>query len=1052
MGKNKITIITAALCALISASYANEISTLKEGFETPPDSAKPFTWWHWMNGNISESGIVKDLTAMKETGLGGFHLFTVAPSETAKGKVKYGTPEWNSAFTLAAQKAEALGLDFAFHNCAGFATTAGPAITPEYAMQQLVWTSLRVNPGAKNPQIKKFTVEENKEVPLVFSINGCQPEPHPDKVKWQNEFYTDVAVLAFPTPADEKAESVKPFRLEDWPLKSGYGRQEHFYTNLFPEPDKRAAPHPIKLEDIIDLTSKMSADGTLDWTPPDNRQWTLMRFGYTITGMQNHPAPEGSRGLECDKFSKDAIRFHFAHNVKPILDLANGGGQKRLKALLIDSYEAREQNWTKLMPQEFKARRGYDITKYLPAFAGRVINSTLFTERFLFDMRRTCADMIAENHYAEFTKLCHENNVLSVLEPYGGPSPMDSVQSALTADLLMGEFWTNRTAGRSDLSVKIAASVSDLRGKSIVGAESFTAGRGQKSFEDHPAIFKKQGDYFFTYGLTRTIFHCYAHQPFADSMKPGMSMWVWGSQMHRNNTWWGFAKPWFQYVARAQYILQHGKTQVDIALFYGRNAPSTLSVNIDGIDKSIRQGSFTPMPLKIEGFPIMPEGYDFHVLNDTLIFELTNGGNGDIVHKSSGTVYKLLIVRKEDCMDIDVLKHILNLVKNGATVMMEKPVRTAGLTNFPAADEELKALADAAWQSGTPAKYGKGKIYPADFEPSKVFAQTCVKQDFAFEAKSQENSADEKIYIRYIHKKTDDAEVYFVANLSDVPARLNMTFRAEASALEIWDAETGTSAPAPVWKSNADGTTFAAHNFEKGESKFFVLKRGAKAAAHSTGGIPAGGELLLNKGALYLKTFEDASMLDLSKDWTLSFPKESGCRQNISLPKLISWTEFENFDEKHFSGTALYERTFELPQGALPKDGGIVLNLGKVRIIAKLEINGQDAGILWKEPFNLDVTKFLKEGQNTIKIWVASTFTNRLAGDAELPDDAPARDKAYPDWAFDDTLPRPQTGRKTFYSFEYVKKGTPLTPAGLLGPVELKPYVLRVFDEGLKQN
>ncbi len=1038
---------------------AQDIKEIRENFLNPPDSAKPFTWWHWMNGNISKDGIVKDLEAMKNAGLGGFHLFNVAPKDTAKGKINWGSKEWFDALELAAKKAEELGLDFTYHNSGGFATTASAYLDPKFAMKQLIWTTTRAVGGDSIIKLKDFDFE-NSESPLIYTINASQPEPHPKKLELMKGFCVEVAVIAFPTPANERSSGQLPARLDNWEVKAGFGKRTAHYTVVFPTEDKLDGKEAIKFSEIIDLTDNLGEGGVLKWTAPLGKDWTILRFAYTLTGMQNHPAPDGSRGLECDKFSKEAVNSLYKKGVKPIIDSVNTGGKVPIRAVLIDSYEAREQNWTTSMISEFFNRRSYEIYKYMPAFTGRIIENNGFTERFLFDVRRTFADMIAENHYAEFAKLCHEDGLKFALEPYGFPSPIDSMQSGRSADILMGEFWARRTAGKSDLSVRLAASIADLKGSRIVGAEAFTGG---KAFEDTPESFKKQGDFYFTQGMNRAIFHTFAHQPFADSIKPGMSMWQWGSQIHRNNTWWNQASGWFKYLARAQYLLQQGKRVTDIAMYYGSNTPAIPITQTPDIDEKIRRSNFIPIQLYPEGFPKVPNGHDYHFIDTSFLKEFV-AKDGFVVHKPSGYKYSLIVIKDDERIDIDIFNHILRLVKDGANIMMNRPISASGLKDYPSIDGAVQYMADAlfAKQLDDHFVYGTGRVFPHSMGIEKALEIIKISKDFSFTDVSGKSSD----LVFYIHKVLSNAEFYFITNLGDEKMTGDYTFRTSANkAIEIWDAESAEISYATCIISSTDSSTKIRYSLEAGESKFFVFRKDDAALAQDwyIKGVDKAVENFSDGKNTYLKSYvadtyictDNAEKthsvkfdnipaeIDLSAGWKLSFPKEKGLRQGIDLQTLTSWHTLQAFDEKHFSGTATYEKTFSISEEYLMKNSGVTLDLGAVSDIAEVFVNGKKVSTLWKHPFKVDITKFLKAGENILRVDVTNTFTNRLIGDAELPDDCPERDKAYPDWLFDSSIPRPNTGRKLFCTYNYSMKGKPPLPAGMLGPVRLSPYSIK---------
>ena len=375
---------------------------LAAAFTNPPAQARPHTWWHWMNGNITRAGITADLTAMKQVGVGGAQIFNVSES-IPPGPILFMSPEWRSLVKHAATEADRLGIELCMHNCAGWSSSGGPWITPENAMQMVV-------------------VSETKAAgPQKYSAALPQPET-------RNGYYRDIAVLAFLTPKDD-AKRVPDFRAKAG-YDSKYGQQ--------PSLDAYPTDAVIDRETIIILTSKLSDTGTLSWDMPEG-QWTIQRFGYTPTGAVNAPSPDSGRGLEVDKFSREAFDTHWAGMMGPILkDLGPLAG-KTLNNCLIDSYEVGAQNWTKNFAAEFKARRGYDILTYLPAMTGRVVDSGEVTERFLWDLRRTIGDLFADNYYSYFAEVCRKNGLKASIEPYDGP--FECLLAGRDADIPMGEFW-----------------------------------------------------------------------------------------------------------------------------------------------------------------------------------------------------------------------------------------------------------------------------------------------------------------------------------------------------------------------------------------------------------------------------------------------------------------------------------------------------------------------------------------------------------------------------------------------------------------------------------
>ncbi|MCX7795448.1 MAG: glycosyl hydrolase, partial [bacterium] len=329
----------------------------------------------------------------------------------------------------------------------------------------------------------------------------------------------------------------------------------------------------INPDSVIDLTGYMDESGRLRWNAPIG-EWTILRIGYTTMGTRNHPAAEGGEGLECDKFSKEAMMYHLDKFFGKLLPSLESLASKGMAGILIDSYEVGYQNWTKNLPQEFKSRRSYDLVRYLPAMTGRIVGNAEITERFLWDMRRTFADLMADYYYGSLTDFCHKYGLKSYTEPYAfgsGPglesnAPFDEIQIGSRVDVPMGEFWVARDDAH-ERSVKMAASVAHIYGKRIVGAESFTGEPSASSWQEHPYLMKSLGDFMFTRGLNQIIFHTYAHQPHP-TVKPGMTMGPFGCMFNRNNTWWNQGRKWLEYLRRCQYMLQQGSFVGDIPVSY----------------------------------------------------------------------------------------------------------------------------------------------------------------------------------------------------------------------------------------------------------------------------------------------------------------------------------------------------------------------------------------------------------------------------------------------------------------------------------------------------
>lgn len=270
-------------------------------------------------------------------------------------------------------------------------------------------------------------------------------------------------------------------RLADWQKKT-----DNVFGVMGVSTDPSGNRKPaIKLEAMVDVTTFMDKDGVLRWKAPAGN-WTLLRIGYTPKGELNRSAPDTGVGLECDKYNPAAIDFHFNKMMENLLPTLKPLTQKGKVGLLIDSYEVGMQNWTAQFPQAFQKRTGYSLLNYLPTLTGRIVGDVDTTERFLWDFRRTQADLMADNYYGRFRELCHQQGIIAYTEPYDR-GPMEEMQIGARVDVNMGEFWNGLSSlFQNNLTMhrttKLAASIAHINGKNagggtpanpqIVGAES----------------------------------------------------------------------------------------------------------------------------------------------------------------------------------------------------------------------------------------------------------------------------------------------------------------------------------------------------------------------------------------------------------------------------------------------------------------------------------------------------------------------------------------------------------------------------------------------------
>ncbi|MDR2849862.1 MAG: hypothetical protein LBW77_04875 [Verrucomicrobiota bacterium] len=731
-----------------TATVAAHVAALADSFAKPAPEFRPWVYWFWNNGNLNKEGVTADLEAMAAVGIGGVLIMDVGQG-APRGPVQFMDEKWREIFRFVISESQRLGIKVNMNNDAGWNGSGGAWITPEESMHILTWS----------------------ETALTAPAAGKIVLPQP---KAQLNYYRDIAVLAFPTPEN-----------------TGTG------TRAFPDqnrqrPTNETAKNPVVArKDIVVLTGRLAADGTLDWQPPAPGNWTLLRIGHTTKNKRVHPAPEGADGLECDKLSVAASVAAFEGQIGKLAAENKNGVGKVFVSTHIDSWENGSQTWTPLMREEFQKRRSYDVLSYLPVFAGYQIDSTGDTEDFLWDFRRTVSEMVLDYHVGTFQRLSHERGLQLSIEAYD-QAPCDFLQFGGMADEPIGEFWTSGASASPKDGIRLSdcrgmASAGHIYGRNVIGAEAFTA-RREERFLRHPGSLKVLGDRAFAEGINRFIFHRYSFQPWLD-VKPGLMMGPWGQHYERTQTWWHLTPAWHAYLARCQFMLRQGRFAADIAYIEPEDSPQ----------------KYTEHP---------KDGYAWDQCGTDAVLQMSVDSAGRLT-LPGGARYEVLVLPATVQMTPVLLKKALDLATLGATVIggPQRPARSPGLLFAKNADA-FQALGDALWGAdAAPAgarTVGKGRfIWGAT--PEAVLAEKGIKPDFVANRK-----------LSQIHRTGTDGEIYFVANPEDVPLTAQATFRATGQP-EIWHPETGRRIAAPVYRNAPDGTTTVALPFAPTESYFVVF-------------------------------------------------------------------------------------------------------------------------------------------------------------------------------------------------------------------------------------
>ncbi len=989
------------LSASAAASLCRAAGSLFEQFAAPPDLARPGVYWYFMDGNQSREGMAADLKAMHEAGLRKA-LFLEVNIGVPRGPVGFMSEAWQNNFAYAVHTAEQLGMEIILGTGPGWSGAGGPWIDPGRSMKHLRASSVEVSGPARFTGL--LPVPEPR-APSAFA--GLSPE----LAKKRQEWYADVAVLAFPTPAKTEPPELLDVKALCETQPYSIWKQVPRYIPArasYPEPPAGATINPAT---VFDLTARLRADGSLDWEIPPG-EWTVMRFAARSTGATTRPAPAPGHGFETDMFNPGGFVYQFQQFHQKLLDKIGPRRPGRgWTGLHLDSWEMSCQNWSANFRTEFRKRRGYDPQPFFLAYTGLIVGSREHTERFLWDLRRTSQELIIENYAKVIRRKAHEHGMYYSNEPYD-MNPAGDIELGAVADIPMCEFWRDQVD--TVYSCIEAVSIAHTMGRSVVRAESFTAPGGH-GYQDNPADLKDQTDWAFAMGINDLIFHTYQHQPLGlAGPKPGMAMGPYGIQWHRNETFWSMVGPYHDYIARCAYLLRQGATVADVLYLVPEGAPNI----------------FLPPDDAMAGTGLLRgrKGYNFDAVSPGILMRQAKADRGQIVFPE-GTSYRLLVLPAAETMTPALLNKIEALVRKGVTVVGTPPVKSPSLSGYPQCDESVRLLAERMWggrevpAQTTERRYGKGciiwggaatqapggeKLYPSYESSTALLRKRGVVPDFETLGP-----------VRYHHRRTRDVDIFFVSNREARPVDVACAFRTDGAAPELWNPVKGTRRTLPRFDVQGD-TVSLPLRFASHESHFIIFNRKTRGA----------------RSPRRAENFPGEQMVaELTGPYEVTFdPAWGGPKAPVRFDELRLWNTDAEEGIRYYSGQAVYRKSFDLPAG-LSDDAQTVLDLGVVQKLTRVKLNGNDLGIVWTPPFRVDITGKLRPSGNRLEVTVANTWVNRLIGDQQ-----PAN-KGVQELRWESGLlsgkPYP-AGRYTFTTAggDYTAT-SPLQDSGLLGPLRL---------------
>ena len=946
--RSSFVVVTLMLLSTIARA-----GTLESDFRDPPREVGVRCWWWWLNSNVTKEAITRDLEAMHDKGFSGAMIFDAGtelrwgPDRNVPNGPQFAGPGWTELYFHALREAQRLDLELGLSIQSGW-NLGGPFVTLDDKAKQITWSEVQVEGPAR--------IERTLPIP-----------------KSNYDYYRDICVLAYPGKVTIARKPISHLAAKSGARELGGSAPDcRFLLDDHPSVD---GEEDAVLEDIVNISEKVDRDGTLRWQAPPG-QWTVLRIGYTPTTAHVATSSDNWKGHVIDYLSSDVFDRYWYRTVDPLLQKAGPLAGTVLKQLETDSWECGGMNWSPGFAADFKRYCGYDIMKYLPVVAGKIIENRAVSNGFLADLRKTIAHCVSENHYRRFAEHAARYN-MGIQPECSGPhaAPLDGITNYKHSDIVMSEFWIpcpHRPRPENRFYIKQASSAAHIYGKQIVGAESFTSLRNPHWAVTPWHDMKPAMDFEYCEGLNLIFFHTFTCSP-KEMGIPGQEYFA-GTHVNPQVTWWDLSQPFMDYMNRIQAVVQRGTFAADVLYYYGDHVPNI------AVHKGFNRAGALP-------------GYDFDVTNEEILLQLKVVDGKVVV--PSGLAYRVLVLPDHKVLSLAVLEKVQTLLKQGATVLGPKPERLVSLVGGESAQRRFHRLADTLWGSD-PATMGQKMIGKGRLvwgQTSRAFLQRDgVAPDF------EVLDVEEQLDYQYIHYTIEDADVYFVCNQTDQPRSVDCAFRVCEKQPELWNPVTGHITTAKAFRQ-ADGCTIVPMQFDPYGSCLVVFRNPIDAAKQ--------GKERSNSPVLHV-------VKEVQGPWQVEFDPAWGAPASVEFAALTDWAQHIDQGVKYYSGKATYSNTFSL-KPARGKRYWLQLNEVTDVGIAAVTLNGKAIGTTWTKPFRVEITEALTAGQNRLQITVVNSWQNRLIGDRG----------------------KPQKERYTRTNIK-IRDDWTLRRSGLLGPVEIE--------------
>ena len=938
MIKKLFFFLSLLVVAAAKSHAAGSPDNLDQLFQNPPHQARPWVYWVLV-GDTTEAAMTHDLEEMKAKGIGGCVLYECQSSR--------GVNWWTRTLALTNK-------DYVTVPSGAYPS---PYYTPIPSGTCVTWS-------AHWRKLVRFAAKECARLGIDFVISdglagtsgNLSEEYGEQKLVWTVTPVHGNAIFDEVLPAPKVQEPTGNFPHPAW-------KNYHHDVAVLAIPEQDG----FSIDKAINLTAIMEPTGHLRWNPPGGN-WKIFRFLQVPTGAHNE------WGYFNDSMSAEAMDQQWAITMAPLLKEMTAEERRGLEGIEDDSWEAGKTTWTRQFPQEFQKRRGYNLIPYLPVIAGINLRDSDVQNRILRDYALTISDLIADNHYGRLNQLAKENGLVFHSEA-AGPNYdwADLLKTSGQVQDAMAEFWmpsTHRPTMNSRFLVRNAANANHVYGKSITMCESFTS-LGPE-WEETPFAMKPVADQAFCDGLNKLCIHCFSQSP-SLTARPGY-VYVAGTHYEPGITWWDESPAFNAYLSRCSALLQAGKFVADAIVYRGDN---------------IGHGEQRKTVL-----PGLGEGYDHDNCNSEVLLTRMSVRDGRILLPDEMS-YRILVLPAQTTMPLADLEKVADLLKAGATVVGPPPIGIAGLAST-SDKSKFNALTTELWGDTHDPEATEKVLRPGRLlcgpTAREVLGTMSVPPDFEATGVSDDGTID------WIHRKTDSADIYFVASRWAHPEKVQARFRVAGRQPELWDPVTGEMGDAAAFHQE-DGRTTIPLEFGPCGSIFIVFRKPVP--------MNDSGKAASNYPATHI-------VKSISGAWTVNFDPKWGGPKKAIFDRLIDWTNSPNPEIKYYSGTAIYHKEFIMP-AQWETGSHLWLDLGEVHEIASVRLNGHDAGVVWTKPARINISETVRHGENKLEVRVANLWPNRLG--------------------YDESLPKER--RLTETNIHKFSPTSPLLPSGLIGPVRL---------------